>query len=138
MADDTKDQNEEATPEQEADAAATDQKRESNEPKPGGSLTQRVTSKVTGRKSPEEVAADRSGRTDSAGNVAAPKSLLSAFLKLSGYDEADIIGSNESRRTFVTTNGGKYVVNKKGTVIRILQGPAYPKMVEAAEEEDDE
>lgn len=73
-------------------------------------------------------------RVDTAGNKAASKSQLASFLKITGYKQADVIGSNESRRTFVTSNGGKYVMNKKGTTVRVISGPVYPSVREEAEE----
>lgn len=61
-----------------------------------------------------------------------------AFLKVSGYKSSDILGTNEDTRTFVTANGGKYVISPKGTKIRVLSGPATPAMLEAAAEEEEE
>lgn len=76
---------------------------------------------------------------DSAGNVPASDALTATFLKLSGYKEADLIGSNEARRCFVTSNGGKYVVTKSGKGIRPdFTGPDYPNLVPDDEEEEDE
>lgn len=76
---------------------------------------------------------------DSAGNVPADKDLTGKFLKLSGYAEADLMGSNQARRSFVTTNGGKYVLIKKDKAVRVLSGPPTPNMIKAAEElEEDE
>lgn len=77
-------------------------------------------------------------RADSAGNIPADKALTKTFLDLSGYKDSDVVGSNLSRRSFVTGTGGKYVVSKSGKAIRVLSGPVTPKMAEAAEEADDE
>lgn len=56
------------------------------------------------------------------------------FLRLSGYDAEDIIDIDEAHRTIVTGNGGKYLLSKNVEGgIRILKGPAYPKLVEAEE-----
>jgi len=54
----------------------------------------------------------------------APANATAVFLKLSGYEKEDILASNERTRTFVTSNGGKYVLGKGG--IRTLKGPDYP------------
>lgn len=64
--------------------------------------------------------------------------LRGAFLKLSGYKASDIVGENASTRTFVTGNGGKYVLSPKGTKLRILSGPNTPAMLEAEAEEEEE
>lgn len=88
--------------------------------------------------------AERSGRQvavvridpelDSAGNRRAPKKDLDAFLKVSGYRASDVLGSNAANRTFVTANGGKYLLSPKGTRLRVLSGPPYPNSQEEAEE----
>lgn len=75
---------------------------------------------------------------DSAGNAPASAELTNTFLKLSGYKAADISGSNQARRTFVTTNGGKYLVSKTGKALRHLLGPATPKSLAASSEESDD
>lgn len=64
--------------------------------------------------------------------------LTKRFLLLSGYTAADILGSSESRRSFVTHQGGKYVVSKSGKSLRKILGPNTPKQMRAAEvaEED--
>jgi hypothetical protein len=49
------------------------------------------------------------------------------FLKKSGYKKGDVISVNAQKRTFVTSNGGKYQLTKQGEV-RILKGPNYPEM----------
>lgn len=78
-------------------------------------------------------------QVDSAGNTSASKASLNRFLKLSGYEESDVIGSNEKRQTFVTDNGGKYtIVGKKKARVRVLGGPPTPVMIEEAAEEDEE
>lgn len=56
----------------------------------------------------------------------APEGPLKQFLKLTGYEESDVIGSNTSTRTFVTGNGGKYELSPKGTRVRVLSGPNPP------------
>lgn len=116
MSDDPQTQQEQ-TPEQQADAAATEQK-------------------VQARTKPTTPAV--AAVPDSAGNLEANSELTGKFLKLSGYQKSDIIGSNQARRSFVTANGGKYNLTKSGKAIRIQSGPAYPKLVEKAEEEEDE
>lgn len=58
------------------------------------------------------------------------KKLLTNFLKLSGYRAGDVTGSNEDRRTFVTSNGGKYQLSPKGTQLKVLSGPLPPKAEE--------
>jgi hypothetical protein len=55
-------------------------------------------------------------------------------LKVSGYKEAQVMGSSEARRTFSTDNGGKYLLSKKGTNVRVISGPPTPKQQEEAEE----
>lgn len=62
---------------------------------------------------------------------------LDAFLKLSGYKKEDVIGSSKARQTFSTSNGGKYFITKSGRKIRIVSGPAYPKLREEAEEDEE-
>jgi hypothetical protein len=52
---------------------------------------------------------------------------LGIFLKKSGYTKADVLSTNGQKRTFVTSNGGKYQLTKQGE-IRILKGPNYPSM----------
>jgi len=54
------------------------------------------------------------------------KSLLSRFYKLTGYSKGDCDVVNEKARVFLTTNGGKYQLNKAATSVRILKGPQYP------------
>lgn len=60
------------------------------------------------------------------------KDVLSAFLKASGYDKKDVLAHNERTRVFVTENGGKYEMTKKGT-IRVQKGPYFPNWEPAAE-----
>jgi hypothetical protein len=60
------------------------------------------------------------------------------FLKSSGYRAADVIGSNEATRTFVTSNGGKYVLSPRGTKIRTLSGPLTPSELKEEESGGDE
>lgn len=55
--------------------------------------------------------------------------LLDRFLRLSGYDAADVDSHNVQRRTFATTNGGKYQLTKNG--VRRLSGPSMPKEQES-------
>ena len=55
------------------------------------------------------------------------KSLLTRFLKLSGYKKGDCDVVHEHARVFLTANGGKYQMNKSGTSLRTLKGPQYPK-----------
>jgi hypothetical protein len=74
---------------------------------------------------------------DSAGNRKANSKQIRAFLKVTGYKESDIIASTESRRTFVTENGGKYLLSPKGSKVRVIAGPAYPNILKEAEEEDE-
>jgi hypothetical protein len=84
---------------------------------------------------------DRAAEDQTVGKRAKPSKsfdLRERFLELSGYTKADIIGSNDERRTIVTANGGKYEVSKKGTRLRKLSGPDTPADREAAAEEDDE
>lgn len=50
-----------------------------------------------------------------------------AFLKKTGYRESDILSSDYQRYTFVTKNGGKYQLNRKGTEVKVLQGPLPPR-----------
>jgi hypothetical protein len=52
--------------------------------------------------------------------------MLDRFLELTGYEEDDVIGSNFKSRTFVTSNGGKYEMNKAGKVIKVVAGPNPP------------
>jgi hypothetical protein len=47
------------------------------------------------------------------------------FLKKSGYTKADLLSVNDQKRTFVTSNGGKYQLTKQGE-IRVLKGPNFP------------
>lgn len=75
---------------------------------------------------------------DSAGNREANAKQTAAFLKTSGYKEADILGSNYDRWTFVTTNGGKYVLSKNGKEITTVSGPPYPNTEPEVEEEEGE
>ena len=49
------------------------------------------------------------------------------FRKLTGYKAGDIMGVNERTHVIVTTNGGKYQLNRKGNQVRHLQGPPIPK-----------
>jgi hypothetical protein len=65
------------------------------------------------------------------------KTALDNFLKLTGYKASDIVGSNIARRTFVTSNGGKYIVNRNGKAVRVALGPDYPNS-KKTEEGDDE
>lgn len=58
---------------------------------------------------------------------------LARFLKLSGYKKSDVIGSNESRATFVTDNGGSYKLVEKGKRIEVLAGPPFPGAESTAE-----
>lgn len=77
---------------------------------------------------------------DSAGNRPADEELTKKFLQLSGYKVEAITGSNQARRTFVTSNGGKYAISKSLRAIRTIQGPDTPKARRAAvqaEEDDD-
>lgn len=60
------------------------------------------------------------------------------FLDLSGYEDRDVLAVNDSRRTVVTSNGGKYEVSPKGTRLRKLSGPDTPEMIAAAQEEEDD
>lgn len=75
---------------------------------------------------------------DSAGNAAASKTDLDTFLSLTGFKSTDVIASNAPRRTFVTEGGGKYVLSRNRKSVRVASGPAYPKLRDKAEEEDDE
>ena len=52
------------------------------------------------------------------------------FLILTGYKVSDIIGFNEASRIFVTSNGGKYQLSKKGTQVKVLSGPNPPSLDE--------
>jgi uncharacterized protein (DUF1330 family) len=60
--------------------------------------------------------------------------VLARFLKASGYSESDVLAHNPKTLTFVTSNGGKYVI--RGGKLRTLMGPPYPKErpAEVAEE----
>ena len=49
------------------------------------------------------------------------------FRKLTGYKAGDIMAVNERTHVIVTTNGGKYQLNRKGNQVRHLQGPPIPK-----------
>lgn len=51
--------------------------------------------------------------------------LVKEFVKRSGYKERDVLSANVERRTVVTANGGKYVVQKNGDVF-VVSGPATP------------
>lgn len=64
--------------------------------------------------------------------------LVAQFLRVSGYKSSDVIGHSDERRTVVTSNGGKYEVNKKGTRVLKLLGPDTPATLEAAAGEEDE
>ena len=67
----------------------------------------------------------------------AKKDQLSAFLAITGYKASDVIGSSADRRTFVTSNGGKYELSPKGKKVRVLSGP-IPLGPKKDEEEDDD
>jgi hypothetical protein len=60
---------------------------------------------------------------------------LAVFLKRSGYEKSDVISASEAKRTYVTSNGGKYQLTKQGE-IRILKGPDYPALTEEKAEAD--
>jgi hypothetical protein len=51
--------------------------------------------------------------------------VLAKFLRVSGYEESDLLDYDTRRRTFVTNNGGKYHLLKSG-VLRTTGGPQYP------------
>lgn len=59
---------------------------------------------------------------------------MARFLKLTGFEEEDVIGANAERRTFSTRQGGKYLLTQSGKQVRVISGPAYPKLREEAEE----
>jgi len=63
--------------------------------------------------------------------------LTERFLKLSGYKADQITGGRADAMVFTTDNGGKYKLDKKGTVLTTLLGPDYPK-AKASEGEDRE
>lgn len=79
------------------------------------------------------------GKDNTKGRKASSKaeSLRDRFLELSGYEDSDIIGANAERRTFVTSNGGKYEVSPKGKKLRRLAGPPTPVELEPEEEEEE-
>jgi len=68
-------------------------------------------------------------------DTSASAAQIERFCKLSGYQKSDILGSNKNG-TFVTSNGGKYVMDKAGKKLKVSSGPAYPNL-EPAEEEDE-
>jgi hypothetical protein len=51
------------------------------------------------------------------------RTLRQQFFDATGYGPADILSLNYSTRTFLTRNGGKYVVNSDGTIDH-LDGPS--------------
>ena len=53
------------------------------------------------------------------------EAVFAKFLKVSGYDEGDLLDYDTRRRTFVTNNGGKYHLLKNG-VLRTTSGPYFP------------
>ncbi len=58
---------------------------------------------------------------------ATPESQLKTqFVKVTEYAASDIAAVNTQRRTVVTKNGGKYVVNNRGTSVRHVLGPELP------------
>lgn len=57
-------------------------------------------------------------------------SVVTSFIKLSGYEKADIAAYNTGRRTVVTKNGGKYVVSKSGKQLKHLAGPLPPSVAD--------
>lgn len=63
-------------------------------------------------------------------NTEKKSSVVSSFLKVSGYERSDIAAFNAARRTVVTKNGGKYVVSKSGRQIKHLAGPLPPSVEE--------
>ena len=57
------------------------------------------------------------------------------FRQLTGYKSADILASNLKRKIWVTSNGGKYQMDPKGTKVRVLHGPPPPKVSSVVKEE---
>ena len=57
------------------------------------------------------------------------------FRQLTGYKAGDILSSNLKRKIWVTSNGGKYQMDPKGTKVRVLQGPLPPKDSSVVKEE---
>ena len=110
-------------------------------------MTDETTTEETAEEEPVKAApkatatakrAEAPAERDSAGRLPASASLKATFLKLSGFKEADILGSNEDSRAFVTSTGGKYAVSKSGKSLRTLSGPPTPNEKKAAEEEGEE
>jgi hypothetical protein len=60
-------------------------------------------------------------------DTSASEAQVTRFLKLTGYRNSDLHGTNKTG-TFVTTNGGKYQMDKAGKKIDILSGPDYPNL----------
>lgn len=61
--------------------------------------------------------------------------LRGAFMRATGYKKSDIIGHSPERRTFVTSSGGKYVLDPDGTTVHRLMGPMLPNGVDPDAEE---
>lgn len=58
----------------------------------------------------------------------AEKAILVAFTTLTTYKASDVIGLNAATKVVVTGNGGKYQLNRAGTIVRHLSGPAPVKV----------
>lgn len=87
---------------------------------------------------PDDIAAETTEAIATRDNLEGPSDVsdkaMDRFLKLTGFDEDDVIGANADRRTFSTRQGGKYLLTKSGKQVRVISGPAYPKLREEAEE----
>ena len=59
---------------------------------------------------------------------------LDRFLRLTGLERSVVDGQNDRTLTFITTTGGKYQMNRRGTNVRIISGPEYPKYVPGSQE----
>jgi hypothetical protein len=77
--------------------------------------------------------ADSDASVGAVNTQTAKKDQTAKFLKITGYEASDILGSNAERRTFVTKNGGKYELSPKGTRVRVLSGPNPPSSEEGDE-----
>lgn len=60
--------------------------------------------------------------------MATQTQILKVFLRLSGFNEGEILGVNYKSLTFVSTSGGKYQMSRDGKRVRKLSGPDYPNL----------
>ncbi len=60
------------------------------------------------------------------------------FAKLAKIDVDDILSFNANTGVGVTSNGGKYQMNRRGTQLRHLAGPVPVDLISAKEEADQE